>query len=66
MSKMICIKCKGSPCICHYLERLQTGAIASRIVRVAQERMQEAHPAASSCPCPHCYRVRLASWEMAR
>lgn len=59
-----CIRCKGWPCICHYLDRLGSGDMDPRIVQLALERAQEPHAPILSCPCPECYRVRLASWEV--
>lgn len=66
MGRTTCIKCKGWPCICHYVERLRSGAIDPATVRVAQERMQEPHAPIRSCPCPECYRVRYGSWEVSK
>ena len=61
----ICIKCRGKVCVCHYLNRLGSGDMDPRIVRLALERAQSPHSAIRSCPCPECYRARLASWEAA-
>lgn len=60
----ICIRCKGAPCVCDYLVRLQSGAIADNLVHLAWERMAARHEADRTCPCPYCYRARVTSWEV--
>lgn len=58
-----CSACAGSPCVCHYLDRLGSGALDDRIVSLALDRAGIDHDFALTCPCPECYRSRLATWE---
>lgn len=60
---VICIGCRGLPCICDYLDLLESGAMTASVVARAASQMGTPHAPATHCPCPYCYRARLASWE---
>lgn len=66
MSERECDRCKGWPCVCHYVEKIGVddspfGQLARSRTRAAR---QEPHPPLRSCSCVECYRVRYSTWEV--
>ena len=66
MSKTVCIRCKGWPCVCDYITKIaKDESLLGQIARGrTDEWMQEKHRSRLECPCVECYRARLASWEV--
>jgi len=65
MSERECDRCKGWPCVCHYVEKI--GAEQSSRAELARALTKAGRDRPHFfpwCPCVECYRVRYSSWEV--
>lgn len=64
----MCGACSLAPCACSYIAALAPGGRMSHLAPVALEAMSQPQPHRGptdvSCPCPQCYSLRAATWEV--
>ena len=71
-----CSQCGLNPCACAYIAKLRTDGELAHLREAALVNFNRPLPhldvvpgdgrreGSSSCPCPKCYSLRLASWEV--